>query len=172
VARPIRIRSRLCFGAASGAKLGDALPARVIGAIHGGSYCYAVHGCFCSQSFWKAGSERNGSQSGSSLRRAGVMGAIIAEVAQHLCRWRGFLPIQCAQTIVATGSTTPATDSSANRPRPIFRRQAGQTPCVVSSETFAPHLSQTPIAVFTAAFARRVFGKPDRSVTGPRSDRA
>jgi hypothetical protein len=33
-----------------------------------------VHGCFSSQSFWKAGSERNGSQSGSSLRRAGVTG--------------------------------------------------------------------------------------------------
>jgi hypothetical protein len=34
-----------------------------------------VHGCFSSQSFWKAGSVRNGSQIGSSLRRAGVMGA-------------------------------------------------------------------------------------------------
>jgi hypothetical protein len=34
-----------------------------------------VHGCFSSQSFWKAGSARNGSQSGSSLRRAGVTGA-------------------------------------------------------------------------------------------------
>ncbi len=34
-----------------------------------------VHGCFSSQSFWKAGSARKGSQSGSSLRRAGVMGA-------------------------------------------------------------------------------------------------
>jgi hypothetical protein len=32
------------------------------------------HGCFSSQSFWKAGSERKGSQNGSSLRRAGVMG--------------------------------------------------------------------------------------------------
>ena len=30
--------------------------------------------CFSSQSFWKAGSPRKGSQSGSSLRRAGVMG--------------------------------------------------------------------------------------------------
>ena len=30
------------------------------------------YGCFSSQSFWKAGSERNGSQIGSSLRRAGV----------------------------------------------------------------------------------------------------
>ena len=34
-----------------------------------------IHGCFSSQSFWKAGSARNGSQSGSSLRRAGVIGA-------------------------------------------------------------------------------------------------
>jgi hypothetical protein len=34
-----------------------------------------VHGCFSSQSFWKAGSARKGSQSRSSLRRAGVMGA-------------------------------------------------------------------------------------------------
>jgi hypothetical protein len=34
----------------------------------------SFHGCFSLQSFWKAGSERNGSQSGSSLRRAGVMG--------------------------------------------------------------------------------------------------
>ena len=34
-----------------------------------------VHGCFSSQSFWKAGSARKGSQIGSSLRRAGVMGA-------------------------------------------------------------------------------------------------
>ena len=33
-----------------------------------------LHGCISSQSFWKAGSERNGSQSGSSLRSAGVMG--------------------------------------------------------------------------------------------------
>ena len=33
-----------------------------------------VHGCFSSQSFWKAGSVRNGSQIGSSLRRAGVTG--------------------------------------------------------------------------------------------------
>ena len=32
-----------------------------------------VHGCFSSQSFWKAGSARKGSQIGSSLRRAGVM---------------------------------------------------------------------------------------------------
>src|SRR5215471_15926785 len=31
-----------------------------------------IHGCFSSQSFWKAGSPRNGSQAGSSLRRAGV----------------------------------------------------------------------------------------------------
>ena len=30
--------------------------------------------CFSSQSFWKAGSERKGSQIGSSLRRAGVIG--------------------------------------------------------------------------------------------------
>jgi len=34
-----------------------------------------VYGCFSSQSFWKAGSARNGSQIGSSLRRAGVTGA-------------------------------------------------------------------------------------------------
>jgi hypothetical protein len=33
-----------------------------------------VHGFFSSQSFWKAGSARKGSQSGSSLRRAGVTG--------------------------------------------------------------------------------------------------
>jgi hypothetical protein len=32
------------------------------------------HGCFSSHSFWKAGSARNGSQCGSSLRRAGVIG--------------------------------------------------------------------------------------------------
>jgi hypothetical protein len=31
-----------------------------------------VYGCFSSQSFWKAGSARKGSQIGSSLRRAGV----------------------------------------------------------------------------------------------------
>ena len=37
-----------------------------------GSYGVAG-GCFSSQSFWKAGSERKGSQSGSSLRRAGVI---------------------------------------------------------------------------------------------------
>ena len=42
---------------------------RVIRLIRGGSYL-----CFSSQSFWKAGSPRKGSQSGSSLRRAGVMG--------------------------------------------------------------------------------------------------
>jgi hypothetical protein len=30
------------------------------------------HGCFSSQSFWKRGSPRNGSQIGSSLRSAGV----------------------------------------------------------------------------------------------------
>src|SRR5262245_43932243 len=35
---------------------------------------YTDHGCFSSQSFWKTGSARNGSQSGSSLRRAGVTG--------------------------------------------------------------------------------------------------
>jgi hypothetical protein len=35
---------------------------------------YTNHGCFSSQSFWKAGSERKGSQIGSSLRRAGVTG--------------------------------------------------------------------------------------------------
>jgi hypothetical protein len=34
-----------------------------------------IHGWFSSQSFWKAGSTRNGSQSGSSLRSAGVIGA-------------------------------------------------------------------------------------------------
>jgi hypothetical protein len=33
-----------------------------------------VHGCFSSQSFWKAGSVRNGSHSGSSLKSAGVTG--------------------------------------------------------------------------------------------------
>ena len=33
-----------------------------------------VHGCFSSQSFWKAGSARNGSQIGSSFKSAGVMG--------------------------------------------------------------------------------------------------
>src|SRR4029450_588330 len=33
-----------------------------------------VHGWFSSQSFWKAGSARNGSQTGSSLRTAGVTG--------------------------------------------------------------------------------------------------
>src|SRR5882724_4777517 len=31
-----------------------------------------IHGCFSSQSFWNAGSPRNGSQCGSSLRSAGV----------------------------------------------------------------------------------------------------
>jgi hypothetical protein len=31
-----------------------------------------IHGCFSSQSFWKAGSLRNGSQIGSSLNNAGV----------------------------------------------------------------------------------------------------
>src|SRR4029450_9292958 len=31
-----------------------------------------LYGCFSSQSFWKAGSARKGSQIGSSLRRAGV----------------------------------------------------------------------------------------------------
>src|SRR4029453_8933021 len=31
--------------------------------------------CFSSHNFWKAGSARKGSQSGSSLRSAGVMGA-------------------------------------------------------------------------------------------------
>jgi hypothetical protein len=31
-----------------------------------------VYGFFSSQSFWKAGSDRKGSQSGSSLKRAGV----------------------------------------------------------------------------------------------------
>ena len=34
-----------------------------------------VYGCFSSQSFWKAGSARKGSQNGSSLRRTGVMAA-------------------------------------------------------------------------------------------------
>ena len=33
-----------------------------------------VHGCFSSQSFWKAESARSESQSGSSLKSAGVMG--------------------------------------------------------------------------------------------------
>jgi hypothetical protein len=33
-----------------------------------------VHGCFSSQSFWKAGSARKGSQIGSSFKKAGVMG--------------------------------------------------------------------------------------------------
>jgi hypothetical protein len=33
-----------------------------------------VHGCFSSQSFWKAGSARNGSQIGSSRKSAGVIG--------------------------------------------------------------------------------------------------
>ena len=33
-----------------------------------------IHGFFSSHSFWKAGSARKGSQSGSSLRRAGVIG--------------------------------------------------------------------------------------------------
>ena len=36
---------------------------------------WKVQGCFSSHNFWKAGSARKGSQSGSSLRRAGVMGA-------------------------------------------------------------------------------------------------
>src|SRR5262249_3188337 len=36
-----------------------------------------LQGCFSSQSFWKAGSERKESQSGSSLRRAGVIGAAL-----------------------------------------------------------------------------------------------
>ncbi len=35
-----------------------------------------LHGCFSSQSFWKAGSLRNGSQIGSSFKSAGVMGPI------------------------------------------------------------------------------------------------
>src|SRR5712664_1880335 len=34
-----------------------------------------VHGCFSSQSFWKAGSARRASQAGSSLNSAGVMAA-------------------------------------------------------------------------------------------------
>ena len=34
------------------------------------------HGCFPSQSFWKAGSARNGSQNGSSLRRDAVTGPL------------------------------------------------------------------------------------------------
>jgi hypothetical protein len=33
-----------------------------------------VHGCFSSQSFWKAGSARKGSQIGSSFKTAGVTG--------------------------------------------------------------------------------------------------
>ena len=33
-----------------------------------------VHGCFSSQSFWKAGSPRKGSQIGSSRKNAGVSG--------------------------------------------------------------------------------------------------
>ena len=35
---------------------------------------FSATGCFSSQSFWKAGSPRKGSQNGSSLRSAGVMG--------------------------------------------------------------------------------------------------
>jgi hypothetical protein len=38
-----------------------------------------VHGCFSSQSFWKAGSERKGSQSGSSLKSAGVTPELTCE---------------------------------------------------------------------------------------------
>ena len=38
------------------------------------SFSKRIHGCFSSQSFWKAGSVRKGSQIGSSLRRAGVTG--------------------------------------------------------------------------------------------------
>src|SRR5215510_7360848 len=40
-----------------------------------GNWCrFVVTSCFSSQSFWKAGSARNGSQIGSSLRRADVTG--------------------------------------------------------------------------------------------------
>jgi len=38
-------------------------------------YLPTLHGCFSSQSFWKAGSPRKGSQNGSSLRSGGVIGA-------------------------------------------------------------------------------------------------
>src|SRR5204862_4983485 len=48
-----------------------------------------LHGCFSSQIFWKRGSPRKGSQNGSSLRRAGVIGAgpnfKHAELARALC---------------------------------------------------------------------------------------
>src|SRR5205814_8569245 len=35
---------------------------------------YTDHGCFSSQSFWKAGAPRKGSHIGSNLRSAGVIG--------------------------------------------------------------------------------------------------
>src|SRR5216110_2306133 len=38
-----------------------------------------THGCFSWQSFWNAGSERNGSQSGSSLKSAGVTPELTCE---------------------------------------------------------------------------------------------
>ena len=43
-----------------------------------------VQFCFSSQSFWKAGSERNGSQRGSSLRSARVTGAALVKPLAEL----------------------------------------------------------------------------------------
>ena len=62
---PDRLRS----GQAQVATRRDIRVIRVIRLIRGGSYL-----CFSSQSFWNAGSPRNGSQTGSSLRSAGVTG--------------------------------------------------------------------------------------------------
>lgn len=41
-----------------------------------GDIFLSIHSFFSSQSFWKTGSARSGSQNGSSLRRAGVMGVV------------------------------------------------------------------------------------------------
>ncbi len=47
-----------------------------LGALQLGEEVLRIHGFFSSHSFWKAGSARNGSHSGSSLKSAGVTGAL------------------------------------------------------------------------------------------------
>src|SRR5215471_1592781 len=45
---------------------------RIVAGVSARRKCPGVHGCLSLQSFWKAGSPRKGSQTGSSLKSAGV----------------------------------------------------------------------------------------------------
>src|SRR5262249_7219002 len=72
-----------------------------------------IHGCFSSQSFWKRGSPRNGSQAGWSLRSAGVR-QLVYGISRRCCSLgiaRSFSPTKTSTAAKHSSLLGPSTAS-------------------------------------------------------------